>query len=165
MTVLGRLCWQTLKMACVLAGLTMAAPASHAQSGPFSGLEGNWSGGGTIMVGEGGSERIRCRGSYTVGAQGNALQQSLRCASDSYQFQLQSNVVNQGGKLTGTWAELTRNVSGNIEGNTAQGQYSALVTSAAFTASLTMAARGNKQTISIRSNNPDLRGVQLSLAR
>jgi hypothetical protein len=165
MKALGNLFWLSLKAACVVVGLVLASTASHAQAGPFAGLEGTWSGSGIILVGDNGHERIRCRANYTVEGQGNKLQQSIRCASDSYKFELSSSVVNQGGVLTGAWSEATRNVGGNIEGRAARGQYSALVTSAAFTASLTMAASGNRQTISIKSNHPDLRGLQLSMTR
>src|SRR5882757_1723909 len=40
--------------------------ASHAQSGPFSGMAGVWSGGGTITLDDGSTERIRCRATYAV---------------------------------------------------------------------------------------------------
>ena len=165
MKSLEHLLWQTLKIACIVAGLMATASTSHAQSGPFAGLEGAWSGSGTVLVGDNGSERIRCRANYTVASAGNTLQQSLRCASDSYRFELSSNVVANGGALTGTWSEATRNVSGDIQGRAGRGQFNAVVSAAGFTASLNMVAKGNKQTISIRSENTDLRGVQIVLAR
>lgn len=154
-----------LTAACVVVGLIVAAPASHAQTGPFAGLEGAWSGTGTVLVGDNGSERIRCRANYTVAAGGNTLQQSLRCASDSYRFDLASSVVSNGGALTGTWSEATRNVSGDIQGRAAKGQFNAIVSAAGFTAALQMVARGNRQTISISSQSTELRGVQIVLAR
>ena len=70
---------------------------SYAESGPFAGMAGNWSGGGTITLDDGSSERIRCRATYAVGAGGNGLNQTLSCASDSYKFNLTSNVIAQGG--------------------------------------------------------------------
>jgi hypothetical protein len=167
MKALRNLFWLPLKAACVVAGVTLAAPASHAQAvGPFAGLEGAWTGGGTILVGDNGSERIRCRAAYTVDGQGNNLHQSIRCASDSYRFELSSSLVNEGGKLTGAWSEATRNVGGSIEGRAGRGQYNAIVSGVGFSASLTMVTRGNKQTISVNSKDAtNLRGVQISLAR
>jgi hypothetical protein len=166
MKVLGsKFLWQTLKAACVVAGLVAAAPASYAQTGPFSGLQGAWSGSGTVQVADGGSERIRCRATYTVASEGNNLQQVLRCASDSYRFDLSSDVTNRGGSLTGTWNEANRNINGGIEGRASNGQYNALVTANGFAAELSMVARGNKQIIAISSKNTDLRGVQITLAR
>ncbi|MDR3468908.1 MAG: hypothetical protein P4M07_23515 [Xanthobacteraceae bacterium] len=166
MKALRTLFWQTLKAACVVAGLVAAAPASHAQTGPFTGLEGNWSGGGTILVGDNGSERIRCRANYEVDGQGNNLHQAIRCASDSYRFELSSSVIAEGGRLTGAWQEATRNVGGNIEGRAGRGQYNAIVTGVGFSASLSMVTRGTRQTISINSKDAtNLRGVQISLNR
>ncbi len=156
---------QVVKAACVVAGMTVAASACHAQSGPFSGLEGAWSGTGVVQIADGGSERIRCRATYTVGSDGNNLQQVLRCASDSYRFDLNSNVTNRGGALTGSWSEASRGINGGVEGQATNGQINALVTANGFAASLSMIARGNRQTIGINSENAQLKGVQITLAR
>ena len=65
---------------------SVSGSASYAQSGPFAGMAGNWSGGGTVTLDDGSTERIRCRASYAVGAGGNGLNlsrllglQFLRC--------------------------------------------------------------------------------------
>src|SRR4051812_27401464 len=47
----------------------------YAQTGPFAGMAGAWSGGGTITLDDGSNERIRCRATYAVGAGGNGLNQ------------------------------------------------------------------------------------------
>src|SRR5437773_1886626 len=94
---------------------SLAASTGHAQSGPFAGMAGNWSGGGTVTLDDGSKERIRCRATYAVGAGGTGLNLSLTCASDSYKFILSSNVVAQGGALSGTWSESSRGISGNLE--------------------------------------------------
>ena len=70
--------------------------ASYAQSGPFTGMAGVWSGGGTVTLDDGSTERIRCRATYAVSGNGTGLNQSLTCASDSYRFNLSSNVVASG---------------------------------------------------------------------
>jgi hypothetical protein len=166
MKALRTLFWQTLKAACVVAGLVAAAPASHAQTGPFTGLEGAWSGGGTILVGDNGSERIRCRANYQVDGGGNNLHQTIRCASDSYRFDLSDSLIAEGGRLTGAWQEATRNVGGNIEGRASHGQYNATVTGIGFTASVSMVTHGSRQSIAINSKDAtNLRGVQITLNR
>ena len=71
-------------------------------------MAGNWSGGGTVTLDDGSTERIRCRATYAVGAGGNGLNQTLTCASDSYKFDLASNVIAEGGALSGTWSESSR---------------------------------------------------------
>src|ERR1700738_2432690 len=50
----------------ILAAVTLfvaSGSASYAQSGPFAGMAGNWSGGGTVTLDDGSTERIRCRAS------------------------------------------------------------------------------------------------------
>src|SRR5580658_3665187 len=86
----------------------VASSAEH----PFSALAGSWSGGGVVKKSNGGGERIRCRSTYEpVGGAQLALR--LRCASDSYNFDLSANVAYEGGPIAGTWSEASRNVSGN----------------------------------------------------
>src|SRR4051812_9506534 len=99
------------------AGPVFFSPASHAQSGgPFAGMAGVWSGGGTVTLDDGSSERIRCRATYAVGNGGNGLNQSLTCASDSYRFNLSSNVVASGGSPSRTRGGTNPGVHGSPRG-------------------------------------------------
>src|SRR6478609_4795947 len=120
---------------------SVSGSASHAQSGPFAGMAGNWSGGGTVTLDDGSSERLRCRASYAVGAGGTGLNQSLTCASDSYRFILSSNVVAQGGALSGTWSESSRGVNGTLEGRGGNGNFQVVASAPGFTANLSLATR------------------------
>lgn len=88
-------------VALVMSSLSLAPSIAFAQSAPFAGLAGVWSGTGSISLAGGSKERIKCRATYSVGDNGNGLQQTLRCASDSYKFELSSNVKNSGGKISG----------------------------------------------------------------
>lgn len=152
--------------ACAAAVVALVVAGSGtAVAGPFSGLEGEWSGSGTIQIADGGNERIRCRATYTVASEGTNLKQALRCASDSYKFDLSTNVRTQGTALSGSWSETNRNLNGTIEGHAGNGQFDALVSANGFAASLQMSARGNRQTITLSSKNTDLRGVQITLNR
>lgn len=87
-----------LTMAGILAlSIVASSPSnSQAQTAPFTGMAGSWSGSGTISMSDGSRERIRCRANYSVGSGGAALQQQLRCASDSYRFDLSSDLVSEG---------------------------------------------------------------------
>jgi hypothetical protein len=142
----------------------LAMPAT-ATAGPFSGLQGEWSGSGTVQIADGGNERIRCRATYVVASDGNNLKQALRCASDSYKFDLSTNVRAQGTTLSGDWSETNRNLNGTIEGRAGNGEFQALVSANGFAASLHMSAKGNRQTITMNSKNTDLQGVQITLNR
>jgi len=141
-----------------------AQRAAEAAEG-FAALAGTWSGGGTITTTNGGSERIRCRVSYAVSPSGTGLQQELRCASDSYNFQVSSNIQNQGGALSGTWTEVTRSASGTVSGRVSGGSIQVAVNGPGFTAGLSITTRGNSQSVSIRPRGADIADVSVSLKR
>jgi hypothetical protein len=152
-----------LAAAALLVGL-VSGSASYAQSGPFAGMAGNWSGGGTVTLDDGSTERIRCRATYAVGEGGNGLNQTLTCASDSYRFNLASNVVSQGGTLSGTWSESSRGVQGTLEGRGGSGNFQVVATAPGFSANISLTTRGNRQSVSIRSEST-FRAASISLSR
>src|SRR5688572_30230963 len=55
------------------AALSLLAGAAQAESGPFTALNGTWSGGGTLTTANGTQDRLRCRASYTPGQGGEQL--------------------------------------------------------------------------------------------
>lgn len=150
--------------AALAVGLTLAATPSAAESGLFTGLSGAWSGGGTLTTSDGQTERLRCRATYAVQAAGDQLQQTLRCASDTYRFDISSNVEsNGGGAISGTWNESTRNVRGNLAGRARGGQIQAKVEAAGFSASLAVNTQGERQSVAIRSPGHELESVAVTL--
>src|SRR5260370_15711997 len=116
------------------------APVSHAQRavGPFAGLAGAWNGSGRVEMQSGTIERIRCRARYSVSQAGDVLVQDLRCASDSYNVDVTTTSQSDGGSLSGTWTELTRNVTGTLSGRASGGSIQARVTALGFSAGLTV---------------------------
>lgn len=149
--------------ATLVAALAFTSP-SYAQSGPFAGMAGVWSGGGTLTLDDGSTERIRCRATYTVGSGGNGLNQSLTCASDSYRFNLSSNVVASGGSLSGTWSESSRGITGSLEGRGANGNFQVVASAPGFTANISLRTTGNRQSVVIRAEG-QFRGASISLSR
>src|ERR1700693_571648 len=113
----SRLFGHAVRAAGVGAALLFSVSAGHAQSSPFAGFSGVWSGNGKVSLSDGSSERIRCRATYAVDGTGRALQQTLRCASDSYKFDLSSNVTSDGNNISGRWSETSRNIVGNLQGS------------------------------------------------
>src|ERR1700724_4611723 len=107
---------QAIRAAGVGAALLLSVSAGHAQSGPFAGFNGAWSGSGTVALSDGTTERIRCKADYKVDDTGLGLKQNLHCASDSYKFDLSSDVTSQGDRISGNWSETTRNVFGSLQG-------------------------------------------------
>ena len=139
-----------------------AASPGHAQASAFSGMAGNWSGGGTVTLDDGSSERIRCRASYRVS--GASMDMVLACASDAYKFNLQAAVVAAGGEVTGTWSETSRNVGGSIQGRGAQGSFQVVAQAAGFNSSISLKTAGSKQQIAMRADN-QFRAANISLSK
>src|SRR5262249_33744738 len=107
---------QLLGSAVLAASMMLLASPGQAQTGPFANMAGAWTGSGKILIKDGGSESIRCRATYTVANAGAGLSQVLRCASDSYRFDLTTNVVASGSTVSGSWSETSRNVNGTLGG-------------------------------------------------
>lgn len=150
-----------------IAGLALVAfgsVASAQSAGVFAGMAGVWSGSGTVALDNGQSERIRCRASYAVSRDGSGLNQTLTCASDSYKFDLKSNVIASGNAISGTWSESSRNIGGNLQGRASRGQFDVVVGAPSFTANLTMTTSGNRQRVTIRSEGA-FRSASISLSR
>jgi hypothetical protein len=146
--------------------LTLAGCPAFAAVSPFRAMAGTWSGGGTLSMADGEQQRLRCRASYDIAGRGDALSLNLRCASDSYNFDLTSNVEYRGGAISGQWSEATRNASGSIEGRAAGDHVEAAARGQNFSADLSLTTRGNRQTISIRpQGGGDIRAVSLALDR
>jgi hypothetical protein len=155
---------QAVKAGAVVAALVLSTSAGHAQARPFAGFDGAWSGNGTVSLSDGSTERLRCRAVYQIDSTGLALKQTLRCASDSYKFDLSSDVTSHGDHITGNWSETNRNISGSLLGTAGSGKIDVTVDSPGFTASLTLRTSGNKQTVQITSKG-DIRGVSITMVK
>ncbi|NPU13567.1 MULTISPECIES: hypothetical protein [Bradyrhizobium] len=156
----SRLAIPTLLTALALGGAAHGAPAS-----PFRALEGSWTGGGVINLSDGNQERLRCRAAYDVGGAGEQLRLNIRCASDSYNIDLSSDVAYRGGEISGQWSEASHNASGTIEGRAVGNRIEAQARGQTFSAGLALTTSGKRQTVSIRPAGTDIRGVDLELAR
>jgi hypothetical protein len=147
----------------LLASLCLCSSAEAAS--PFAALAGSWSGGGILSTSDGARERLRCRAAYDVSAAGTELRLNLRCASDSYNFDLASDVQYRGGAISGSWSEASRNASGTISGRAAGDRIEASATGQTFSAELSLTTRGRRQTVSIRPQGTSITAVSLALDR
>jgi hypothetical protein len=156
---------QAITAAGVGAALLLSVSAGHAQSGgPFAGFDGAWSGTGSVTLSDGSNERIRCKANYNVNSTGYNLKQALHCASDSYKFDLTSDVTTQGDRIIGLWSETNRNVNGNLQGTAGGGSIDVFVEAAGFAATLNIRTNGNKQVVQISSKG-EIRGVSITLTK
>src|SRR5271155_3156668 len=156
---------QAVKAAGVAAALMLSVSVGHAQqAGPFAGFDGSWSGNGSVTLSDGTTAPLRCKATYKVKGNGMELKQDLECASDSYKFDLSSDVTSKGDQISGRWSEASRNVFGNLLGTVNDGQIDVFVDAAGFAANLSLRTKGNKQTVQITSKG-EIRGVTISMVK
>ena len=152
--------------AALLIGVGMGLSVADAQpAGTFKWLEGGWDGAGTVDMQNGTAERIRCRATYTVAGAGHEMGLTLTCASEAYKFDLEARVVADGtGAITGTWSESSRNVTGNLRGRGANGSFQVTASGPSFSANISLATHGNRQSIVMRPDS-QFRGASIALSR
>jgi len=156
---------QAITAAGVGAALMLSVSAGQAQSsGPFAGFDGAWTGTGTVALSDGSTEHIRCKANYKVNGTGMGLKQKLDCASDSYKFDLTSDVTSNGERISGNWSEASRNIFGNLQGTAGGGQIDVFVEANGFAATLVLRTNGNKQTVEISSKG-EIRGVNITMVK
>lgn len=150
----------------MLAGLAFfgATQVDAAPRGGFTDFAGSWSGSGRVDSASG-SEAIRCRARYAVADGGAAVEQTLVCASASYRFNIECRAADAGGRVSGTWSETTRNVTGSLSGTVEGGRLQAVVSSPLFSAGLSVVARGNTQDVVITPQGNDIRQVNIRMRR
>jgi hypothetical protein len=147
----------------LLTSLFASHHEAQAVTGPFLALAGNWSGGGTLTMSGGTQERMRCRASYGVAERGDNLRLNLRCASDSYNFDLAGDVAYRGGTISGSWSEAAHNAAGTISGRASGDQIVAAASGNNFSANLSLTTHGNRQAVAIRPQGTDVTGVSITL--
>ena len=144
-----------LSLCSVLTAVAMLAPAhGHAGTGsrgPFLGLSGQWSGAGTVSMADGSTERLRCKSANAVSANGRAIEQNLRCASDRFRLDITSDVSAKGGWLSGSWAEKSRGVWGNVSGRASGSAILAHVAGNGFAARMIVRTKGDREAVAMRS--------------
>lgn len=146
-----------------LALLAMAGPALSAE-GPFASMKGAWSGPGSITV-NGNKERLRCRASYDVKNRDSTVDLNIRCASDSYKFDLQGGVNYVNGSISGNWNETVNGTAGSISGTVNEGLIKVSVTGAHFSALMSVNTRGNTQAVAISSPGNQISSLTISLTK
>ena len=141
-----------LLSALLLGAVALSAAPTSALAGPFADFRGSWSGSGTIHPQNGETERIRCRASYKPSGGERELEAHLRCASDSYNFDLTGHfVADERHQVTGQWTENSRNLGGTALGNIRGDRLIVRVEAPGLSADLTMVMHGKRQSVTISS--------------
>jgi hypothetical protein len=169
---LTRVLRDALRAVVLAVGILLLAPVAYAQQStaevttrPFENLAGAWSGSGTITMKDGGHERVRCSGTYTVGSDGNTMRNELRCSSDSYKIEMTTDITQIGDQLAGNWTENTRHVAGRVSGRATPTSIHARAEGDTFTALLAVTTHGDRQSISIQSPGSEVSDVSISMTR
>jgi hypothetical protein len=151
----GRFKAAVLIVGMIAMAAALFAPPSPARAaeGPFKSFAGSWTGSGTLRPENGAAERIRCNATYRPrGSSDREIDLQLRCASDSYNFDLTGQfVADDQNQISGSWTEQSRSVGGTAVGN-AQGERLQLhIESSAFAATLVMQTNNRRQSVTIDS--------------
>lgn len=156
--------WRRIGLATALT--FFVSTACYAQA-TFDKLAGQWSGSGTIEMANGAHESIRCRAGYDVLHDQHKLQLNIRCASESYNFELRANANYSGGSVNGNWSETNRGIAGTISGRAEGDRFQVVARSPSFTATLTLVTHGGRQSVTIRShdNQASIKNVSINLKR
>lgn len=136
-----------LLTASVVLAFCLITASGHTQgASPFAKLEGQWAGSGTIDLANGAYDPIKCRASYDVLEEQNNLQLSIRCASDSYNFDMHASATLASKAISGS---------------------DVVADGAAFSADLAMVTRGDRQSVVIKSKevNATVKGATVTLQR
>jgi len=151
----------------LLLAFCIADSARAQRIAPFKRLAGQWSGSGTIDLTDGKREPIKCRASYDVPADQRNLRLNIRCASDSYNFDLRASATYSAGSVSGTWSEATRLVAGSISGRADGDHINVVAKAASFSASLTLTTHGARQSVMIKAHSTEagIKGVSMNLRR
>jgi hypothetical protein len=145
--------------------LLLLQGGAGAAAGPFTGMAGDWSGGGKLTLASGSSERLRCRANNSVGPDGDTIDLNIRCASDSYKIDLSGHVRNTNGSLSGQWSEPNYNSAGTLSGQASGNSINALAIGNTLSARLSMKGSGKHMSVTIEPQGTDVRQVSLSFQK
>jgi hypothetical protein len=130
---------------------------------PIAGLAGYWKGTGSISLGNGKTERVKCSVTYKTG--GSQVRQTMRCASTDYAINSVAELNIRGGQVSGTWEERTYSAKGEVSGRVAGESFSLKIQGANFTAAMNVTLASCKQSLSITPQGLEVTRVSISLAK
>jgi hypothetical protein len=141
------------------------APAAAVDVSPLESITGRWVGEGRLGVRGNATEQVKCRVTYVYEKAGDLLRQTIRCASAGGTVEVQSVVSHLAGKLSGSWKELVRNMSGGLSGTVTPRGFKVSVQGESLTANMDIILINSKQVIEIQFINSSLIGLTLVLER
>jgi hypothetical protein len=131
---------------------------------PLDGLTGYWSGTGSISLGKGKTERVKCSVIYkSEGA--NQLRQTMRCASADYAINAAAELQIKGAQVSGSWEERTYSAKGDVTGRFGGDSFTLQIQGANFSAAMNVTLASCKQSLNITPQGLEVTKVSISLAK
>jgi hypothetical protein len=147
-------------------GALRSSSTAHAVDlSPLESLAGRWIGEGRLGVKGSATEQVKCRVNYIYAKDIDQLKQSIRCASAGGNVEVQSVVSHTEGKLTGTWRELVRDWSGDLDGAVTPRGFKVRVRGDSLSANMDIIVIGARQIVEIQFLDSSLIGLTLALER
>lgn len=135
-----------------------------ALAGPIEELVGYWSGNGSISLGNGKTERVRCNVVYRAD-NSSEFRQSMRCASVDYSIKSLAELKLQGSRVSGTWEEQTYSAKGDVTGRFGGNSFALSIEGPSFSAAMNVTVSNCRQSLSIRPQGLEVRRVSIQLAK
>lgn len=148
-----------------LALLFSMTPARADGVGPLAKLAGSWSGSGTAKFEGGQSEKLECRGHFTIKSGESGMGLALRCASAGAKIDMRSLLAVDNGSVSGTWEERTFNASGNLAGKASSGSLSLVISGGGLAGSMSMTFSQSSQSVHFTTSGTALRSASIRLNR
>ena len=130
----------------------------------FVALEGTWQGGGQVKMENGSTEKIKCKGYYNAKSGGSGLGVAIDCANASVRINMRANLLDAGGKISGTWEEREFNQAGEITGKATADKLS-LTFAGGISGTMSISTSGTSQTVLISTGGPGFTGVNLQFSK
>jgi hypothetical protein len=146
-----------------LAAPLILSAGAFAGDGPFSGLVGMWSGGGSVRLENGKTERMKCKGYYNA-KDASGLGMAISCGSTAFKINMRATLTNSGGQIAGTWEERQFNQVGELSGKATPTGFS-LKFRGAISGTISVTTNGSSQSVSISTGGPGFTGVNLQFAK
>jgi hypothetical protein len=143
--------------------LALCWPVFAASS--IEGMNGFWSGSGSVVLANGKTERVKCSVFYKVTEEGTAIRQAMRCASADYKIDALTELKIRGDKVSGSWEEKTYSATGEITGKYANDNMVLSIKGATFSAAMNVTLSDCKQNISISPQGLDVTRISIGLGK
>jgi hypothetical protein len=164
-TVRGRAGGVCALLGAGIAILCGAYAAAARPASPMDNLPGYWTGRGSVILGNGNRESVKCAVTYSVAGGGSHLRQHLRCASPSYNINASAVLRVSGRRITGSWEERSFSASGSISGHVTGKGMALTIRGSSFSAGMTVALSSCHQSINITPQGFDIRRISVGLGK